>query len=349
VVTVDDGEFDYRVMITDRSEDGQIIRWRGVDQNPATYDPNVVPGTGTGGGVGDVKYAGPTKLELIDSPMFLDSNDDAGHYVAVAGYMDGWPGAYGYKSLDAGTTYSKILTMKTESSLGYATTVLGDFDGGNMVDEVNSVQVRMHSGSLATVTADQFMNEANAALLGDEILVFHRAELIAPDIYRLTGFLRGRRGTEQHMGSHAVDDRFVLLLSSSVYRAPDTLSALNAAAKWKAITFGQGLDSANAVDFTNTGAGLKPYSVAHLTAIDLGGGQYLVRWVRRSRIGGTWRDGVDVPLGETSESYQVSVNDGAATTVAVSELEVTAAPGDTITVWQLSASVGRGFPASITI
>lgn len=348
VVIVDDGEFEYRTRIVDRSEEGQVIKWRGVDEKPAAYSPNVVPGSG-GGGVGDVRYDGPTKLELIDSPMFLDSNDDAGHYVAVAGYMDTWPGAFGYKSVDAGATYTKILTMKTEAAIGYATTELGDFAGGNTVDEANSVQVRMHSGSLATVTADQFMTEANAALLGDEIILFHRAELIAPDTYRLTGFLRGRRGTEQHIAAHEVGDRFVFLSGASVYRAPDSLSGLDVAAKWKGITFGQGLDSATAQDFTNTGAGLKPYSVAHLRAIDIGGGQYLVRWTRRSRIGGKWRDGVDVPLGETSESYQVVVNADAAVTVAVSELEVAAAPGDTITVYQMSTAVGRGFAAAITI
>lgn len=349
VITVHDGEFEYRVRITDRSEEGGVIKWRGVDEKPAAYSPNVVPGTGTGGGIPDVGYDGPTKLELIDSPLFQDTDDSPGHYVAVAGYMDSWPGAFGYKSTDDGTTYTKVLTMKAEATLGYATTVLGDFTGGNMVDEVNSVQVRMHSGSLSTVTPAQFLNEVNAALLGDELLLFHRAELIAENVYRLTGFLRGRRGTEQHIGSHAVNDRFVFLSVSSIYRAPDTLAGLNVPTKWKGITFGQGIDSAIAQDFTNTGEGLMPYSVAHLRAIPLGGDEYMVRWVRRSRIGGKWRDGVDVPLGEDSERYQVLVNGGSAVTLSDSELQVTASSGDTITVYQLSGSVGRGFPASVTI
>ena len=39
-------------------------------------------------------------------------------------------------------------------------------------------------------------------LIGDEIVQFRSATLIATNRYRLAGMLRGRFGTEQHAGNH---------------------------------------------------------------------------------------------------------------------------------------------------
>ncbi len=40
---------------------------------------------------------------------------------------------------------------------------------------------------------------ANAALVGDEIILCRDAVLIAPGTYRLFGFLRGRLGTDDRI------------------------------------------------------------------------------------------------------------------------------------------------------
>lgn len=346
VVTLNDGEFTYVCRITERSEEGPVIKWGGVDEKPATYSPIVSPAT-SGIGIGGVGFAGPMKLELIDSPILIDTNDDPGFYAAVAGYRDGWPGGSAFRSIDDGATYANVRSMSNVATMGYALTVLGDWDGGNTVDEANTVNVRMHSGTLSTITQAQLLNQGNAALLGDELIHFKRAELLAPDIYKLSGLLRGRKGTEQHQATHAAADRFVLL-NAAIYRVPGSLADLDVPAVWKGVTSGQTLDNANEIDFTNTGAGLMPLSPVHLHAIDIGGGQYRVNWVRRSRIGGKWRD-VATPLGETSESYAVVVNSDAAVITGASTLDVTATTGDTVTVQQISTSVGPGFPAEVTI
>jgi hypothetical protein len=56
-----------------------------------------------------------------------------------------------------------------------------------------------------------------------------------------------------------------------------------------------------------------------------------------------------VPLSEASEAYAVVVNGGAAVTVTSPTIDITAAPGDTVTVYQLSSTVGRGFPAAVEL
>ena len=59
------------------------------------------------------------------------------------------------------------------------------------------------------------------------------------------------------------------------------------------------------------GAALTPLSPVHLRADDDGAGGLAVRWVRRSRAGWRWLDGVDAPLGEERERYAVTVLDDA--------------------------------------
>lgn len=314
---IDDGEFVYRVRAIDKSEEGPVIKWKGVDDKPAAYSPSATP-AGSGTGVGGVRYDGPMKLELIDCPIVADGNDDAGHYAAAAGYRPSWAGGSAFQSRDAGATFDFVRKMTIKATMGYATSALGAWAGGNQIDEQSSVTIRMHSGTLQTINQNALLNGANLAILGKELFQFKRAELLAPGVYLLTGLLRGRKGTEQHTDSHDINDRFVLFSTSSVYRLPGELAELGASQIWKGVTTGQTLDDATPVDFINTGAGLKPLAPAHLHAIPLANGQRLVRCTRRTRIGGIWRDGVDVPLGEAGEGYQFDLVNTAGDVVATS-------------------------------
>lgn len=338
-VELDDGEFVYSVRITERSEEGGVIKWKGVDESPAGYSPNVSAAPGAGGGIGGVRFDGPMKLELIDCPILLDTNDDPGLYAAASGYMPSWRAGAAFKSVDAGASFLLVKSMLNKAAIGYASTVLGDWRGGNMVDELNSVTIRMHSGALSSITRAALMTNGNTAILGGEILQFQRAEQLTADTYRLTGLLRARKGTEQHLATHAVNDRFVLFTSASVYRLPGTLGELNLAEIWKGVTAGQTLDDAFAISFTNTGAGLKPLSPSHLQAVDIGGGMRRVKWVRRTRIGATWRAGVDAPLGETNESYFAQLLDSFGN--RVSSATVSTPTWDTAGGLALSYSMGR--------
>jgi hypothetical protein len=105
----------------------------------------------------------------------------------------------------------------------------------------------------------------------------------------------------------------------------------------------------------------------HLTGSRSGPGDLTLTWQRRTRIGGEWRNGTGtVPLGETSEAYEVDILDGpggavlrtlgdlASPDAIYNAAEQTAdfgAPQATIhlRVFQLSATIGRGFPASASL
>jgi hypothetical protein len=92
-------------------------------------------------------------------------------------------------------------------------------------------------------------------------------------------------------------------------------------------------------------------------------GDLTIRWIRRSRVlaADSW-GGLDVPLSEEVEAYEVDIMSGGTVkrTLATGTTSVTYSgaqqmadrgallgPGDTLTVriYQLSALVGRGAPA----
>lgn len=122
--------------------------------------------------------------------------------------------------------------------------------------------------------------------------------------------------------------------------------------------------------FTPAGVGLRPFSVAHVEQPwrkPRTPGDSTIPWARRSRAlaADSW-SGLEVPLAEELEAYEVEILDGAtvkrvlsaATTTVVytaagqtADWGVLLGPGDTldIRIYQLSALVGRGAPKSVTL
>lgn len=351
VIEITDGALTYRLMISGLEAADGVLSFKARDDDPECLVTNSL-GAPTAGGASDVQYAGPTRLELLDIPILRDDDDNAGFYLAATGILSGWRSATVFRSLDAGSNYSSLQDVARAATMGLASTALGDYGGGNTIDEINTVTVEVQ-GELASITTASLLNDGNAALLGDEVIQFKRATLVSTGVYELSGLLRGRRGTEQHMATHAVGDRFVLLTPSGLYRPVPQSSDVGLASVCKAVTTGGTLGGAPAIDFTNTAAGQKPLSPVHLNVAPLAAGGYACTWVRRTRISPAWVDASDVPIGEASESYRVRVLDGdtvvSEQTVTSPEATVGASlPSDTLTAaltlsaqaWYLAAVSG---------
>ena len=125
-----------------------------------------------------------------------------------------------------------------------------------------------------------------------------------------------------------------------------------------------------AQSFTPQGFGLRPFSVAHVEQPwrrPRAAGDLTIRWTRRSRAlsADSW-GGLEVPMAEELEAYEVEILDGAVvkrslTTATTSAVYTAAAqtadwgallgPGDTldIRIFQLSALVGRGAAKTVTL
>lgn len=234
-------------------------------------------------------------------------------------------------------------------------------------DEGNRLRLRLLSGTLHSCSREALLaGPANALALRNaagewEIVQFADAALIAPLTYELSGLLRGRRGTEQAMGTPLAAAARVVLLDRAVVPLDAQLAERNVprAYRWGPAARDPGDPSWDGAGFTLRCVAARPLSPVHLTGRRNGAGDLAIAWVRRSRLGALWADGADAPLGEEAERYEVEILDGAIVrrTLTAAGPGVTypasAALADfgglpatvTVRVYQLSATVGRGLPA----
>lgn len=355
--------------VIDATYEGGVITLDLVDDDAEISD--TVAG-GVSGPTPDstVSAIGPTILRLLDLPLLRDVDDGAGFYAAATGLYSGWQGAELWMSRDSGVTWERTTTSFLSAAvIGTAVTALSTFSGGNVFDEINTVEVLLVNGALSSVTEDQVRSGSNACYLGGELMSFKTAELVSTGRYRLSGLRRGRKGTEQYMTTHAVGDAFVLL-DSAVKRVALTSTDIGAELQFRAVTIGGFVAQAAAVTFTPAAVGLECYSPVHITAgRSAASAPYdiTITWKRRNRLDAEWRNFSDVPQSETSESYEVDIYTNSsfstikraitglssATTTYTSAQQVTDFGSNQATiyvkVYQLSSVAGRGFAGTATI
>lgn len=336
-----------------------LLMLQGAAEDSAVYTSQVTAEDG-GGGFEEQSLvpAGPTELRLLDIPILRAVDNNSGFYMAASGYYDGWRGASVVQSAD-NAAWNQIKTFLVSSTMGVANTALGS-GLTTIPDQASTVNVRLLKGELASITDDQLLAGGNIAVLGQEILQFKNAVLQADGTYDLSYFLRGRFGTEWAVGSHALYEEFTVLTESTIQRMLVDENTIGAKRYYKAVTLGSTVDASISKTFTYAGVCFKPYAAVHLKGTRDTSNNLTITWIRRSRYGGEWRDNVDVPLGETSENYEVDILNGS--NVVVRTIAVTAqsasysaaqqttdglTPGNPvhIKIYQLSTTVGRGVPA----
>lgn len=305
-----------------------------------------------------------TVLQFLDIPAMPGDGPDRGMLrVALAGTGGGWGGAALYRSDDAGASYGRLLDVSQPAVMG---TALQALPAGvtQLMDEASQVDVvLLGKGELQSVTPLALLNGGNAALLGQEMIQFAQATLLEAGKYRLSGLLRGRLGTEWAVGSHGAGERFVLL-DAAVARLAVPHNLIGLSRPYKAVSFGGSLPATAPQELTYGAVALRPYSPVHVQGTRDGDGTISLSWVRRSRAAG-WQDGIDAPLNEYAEHYEVDILDedgevmrtlaGLAAPQAVyAAAEQVADFGSVqallaLRVYQVSAQVGRGYPAQASV
>ena len=214
---------------------------------------------------------------------------------------------------------------------------------------------------------------SNTAILGDvgrwEVVQFRDVVNNGDGTWTLSYLLRGRRGTEVNCGNHASGDLFfVMSTDGSTERIDMATGTIGALRYYRAPSIGFTIDdAAPSVQFANAGNDLKPYAPVQIAGYrDPSAFDWTLGWYRRTRYNGGWMDGTgDVPLNETGQSYIIEILDAPGGTVkrtlTAGINRTTYAAADQITdfgshpttlylnVYQVSAIVGRGFEASVTI
>lgn len=310
----------------------RVTRW-GFEQHVVTLDcvRLAAPTAAASASPGRVLPApdlttGTTVLAAFETLPFDDTLLAAPRLTIVAaGTGPGWRRAAVLYSLDDGARWTSIGATAAPGVIGRIVS-LSAGGGATLVDRAVQVIVELPHREMALAGADlaALSGGANLALLGDETIQFGSADQIGPTRWRLSTLLRGRRGSEAAIGTQAVGDRFVMLAAETAVTLDLPMAAVGTTVRLLATGVGDLAGPASAT-VRVTGRSVVPPPPVLLAAREVGDGRITLQWVRRSRTGWQWTDGIDSPLGEEREAYRITLGDDApnATNVTVSASSLT--------------------------
>jgi hypothetical protein len=213
----------------------------------------------------------------------------------------------------------------------------------------------------------QLLNGANASAIRStsgawEVIQFETAEEISPQIWRLSGLLRGQLGTDDAMAAGAPVGADFVMLDDAVRSAGLLESEAGLLLNWRVGPSGSDLSSANFAIRAEVGGirALLPLSPVHLKATRIGG-DLKFSWIRRGRIDADKWDGSDIPLGEDREEYRIEIAPAGGAIVRTQtvyeptwlypaadiDLDFGTLPAEIdVTICQLSVAAGWGIPAT---
>ncbi|MGB5949477.1 MAG: glycoside hydrolase TIM-barrel-like domain-containing protein [Parvibaculum sp.] len=248
---------------------------------------------------------------FLDLPLLAGTETPHAPRVAVA--AEPWPGAVAFHKSATGTGFAFNRVVTKPATLGRTASAFGPGVTGRW-DRSQRLSVTLSSGTLSSASEAAVLAGANAAALetpeGEfEVIQFLDATLVAPDSYELTGLLRGQAGTEAAMRRPLAEGARFVLLDGAIAELD-----MSDAERWLARIWAYGPASKPIDDESYrretrsfSGVGLRPLSPVHPRGRRLADGSISISWIRRTRIGGDSWEGVDVPLGEEEERYEVDI------------------------------------------
>lgn len=353
----------YRFRVAQISMTGGVYKMDIVIDDASSFVQTGLTSAATAGQT-SVNTVASTILKLLDTPLLVETNNFAGFYAAVEGDITSWHSAIVYDSTD-NVTYNSKAVYSDQTVIGAASTTLGNWTGGNVIDITNTLTVNVGTiGSLSSTTLAVLLKSlsVNLIMVGSELIQFVTATLSATGIYVLSGLLRGRRGTEWAMGSHVAAESVVSLSSTGLRFIQIQTGEIGRVRYLKPVTGGQLLSAATAQTFTPMAVALKPFAPINLRA-NRASTDTVLSWERRTRFSYriTGPLAWSAPLGEATESYAIEIYSSAAYTTLTRTLTSTTS---TVTytssqqvadfgsnqaiiyakVYQVSATVGNGYP-----
>ena len=271
---------------------------------PAEYVTAAATDPGRANPAADLATA-PTALIAFELPWDgSGSGDTAALFAAVSSSGSGWTGAALYVDQGDGGLESLGTSGRSRSIAGFALAALAP-SPPHLFDRSTQLFVELLAAEmvLPVATTRQLAMGANRALLGGELIQFAQAVPLGGRQWQLGGLLRGRAGTADAIEGHFAGEAFVLLDGT-----PLALDAAIVGASPTATIAAIGLGDSDPVvsAISCRGATLRPVSPVHPKSTPTAAGELMMSWTRRARGGWIWNDGVDTPLHEQSEAYQVS-------------------------------------------
>ncbi|PCI04345.1 MAG: hypothetical protein COB78_08480 [Hyphomicrobiales bacterium] len=274
-----------------------------------------------------LQIAGPASVELMDLPLL--ANDDAtGPVSHCAVFANPWVGTH--LALSSPTTSGFQLRAQNEipSTIGELLEPLGAGPSGRW-DLGSQLHVTVYFNALQSVAEDLVLNGANALAVkcnngGWEIIQFTDALLQEDGSWILSNLLRGQLGSEEEMASGALAGSRIALLNQAI--TPIQLESYEKGLElnWQIGPLNEPYGSGSYISLihANNGRSKQAFSPVHLRSNQETNGDISLNWIRRSRLDADSWEGVEIPLGESSERYQIRILDVSDTELRVLETSI---------------------------
>ncbi len=364
VVVIQKGGQQYFVRITNKEESQGIIRFEGEAEQSTIYVQSE-DGADSGNTSADSVFdPAQTFAFVLDIPIFDLKDNDGGNYAVVDGSTDGtWRGADLFKSSQRDGDYFSQATFTQKTITGSVIQFVNSNHQLNTIDYLTQIEVSS-SGQLYSITREELLNGGNLCLIGEELLQFMDAELVAPNTYVLKKMLRGRFGTEKHIPNLATNKRFILFNfnNSSIARINKSDYMYGVYKYYKGVSVGQSTDEVASLRFKNDGKGLKPYSVVNVVPARNKDKDLIVEFDKRIRGQAILNNTLD-PLDPDGDYYEIDIYKAGAVvrTITTTNLSFTYTASQQVadfgslqssinlSIYKVNRSFGRGFDYTATV
>lgn len=360
-----------RVRIMGRTEEDGLIRWEALaddDGTPVQYADGIAPFAAQ-----EVVRTRPhTYATVFEVPPLADADANVATLYAVgaASSSINWPGAVVTRSTVSDSDPAAVDDLAELTLAGVAQSTLPDWTPAKLPHDQSTVTASILGGTPPAVSVADQLTGSGLMLVGEELLRYQTATLVSGNTYRFGGLIRGVLGTDYAATDHGIASEPVVLLADTtddaLARVVRNVADIGTAHRWRAVSGGKSVLDAPSVVHTFTARNLKPIAPVHVHMVRQSNGDRTIRWTRRNRAYQAWRDYVDVPLSEASESYGIEIlnADTGATlrtgTATTNSYTYTAAMIDAdwpvtfpvslrVRVWQVSSLVGAGAVADVTL
>lgn len=351
-----------------------LIEIEGPSEEPSSYQSD---STAVSPEVLDQSLPGPppsTFAIMMNLPGMERVYSNPGFFIAPYSLkLNNWTGATAYATNDNGDTWYAVDTVTYQTLVA---TVISAPGVGPITrwDHINSITIRPindKASLLESASELSVLGGTNLAAMGTsdgnwELLSFLDVVDNEDGTYTLSGLLRGRRGTEDAVSANK--SLFVLMKQEGIAYVPIDSSKLGNEYDYKIVSIGGSVQAKSPKPWTSEGDTIKPWSPVYIEGTRNSSDDLTITWLRRSRGEESWNR-AGVPLLEQSEEYEVDILDGSGNVVRTlstsgedsdqSGVTYTATQQQddfgaiqssvAIEVYQMSDTVGRGFPGKATV
>lgn len=367
-ITGEWGVYQLRLVNVNLLSDGRL-ECAAKYNSAAIYTPVAKGEEGSAIPPGTVPVGGPSLFALLDIPLLADENNMPGWPGAMTGYTEGWPGGLIYRSTDNGQTWTAIQAFSSPVTMGFAKGTIGS-GRVDIFDNTSRLFVDLLAGEMSSISELSQLNGGNLIAYGApgrwEICSPRNVEEQSDGSYLMYDWLRGRFGSEWAMTLHQAGDSIVLLTDPDVVFVSMPSASIGAEYQYRGITAGQSIDSDLSRALTYTAVNLKPLSGVYPRASKSPANDWTINWIRRGRLSPEWRNLVDVPVGESTEAYEIDIFSSSAFTTlkrtltsTTPQVVYTSAQQVTdfgsvqsvlyVKIYQMSETVGRGYALTATL